>query len=300
MKQNVDLNLYNVFIKVYELKNISKAAQTLYVSQPSISYSIKELEKQLGVDLFNRKSKGVEPTIEGEKLYYYISNALNIIHIGERKLSENNEKEEVVRIGVHTHICTCLLSKYIGDFSKIHPNIMFELIDLSTNSMVHMMESKKLDFIIDSLPIKSDKLNIEIINLKKLDTCILGNKKFICKNKKLELKDLSKFPFVLPHKTAVITKSLNDYLSNYSVKIEPYISIWTTEMMIDFVKKGMGVGYFIKDSVLDLIQNEQYFCEDFNNMLPKVDICLAYIIEFQSYSSKLFLNYLIEEIKKEK
>ena len=74
-------------MKVYELKSISKTAEELYVSQPSVSYSIKELEKQLEVNLFNRKAKGVEPTLEAEKLYYYISNALNIIHIGESKIN---------------------------------------------------------------------------------------------------------------------------------------------------------------------------------------------------------------------
>ena len=68
MKNNVDLNLYNIFLKVYELKNISKAADALYVSQPSISYNIKELERQLGCALFIRKQKGVEPTIEEDKL----------------------------------------------------------------------------------------------------------------------------------------------------------------------------------------------------------------------------------------
>ena len=44
MERNIDLNLYKVFIKVYELKNISKASEALFVSQPSISHSIKELE----------------------------------------------------------------------------------------------------------------------------------------------------------------------------------------------------------------------------------------------------------------
>ena len=68
MQRNIDLNLYKVFIKVYELKNISKASEALFVSQPSISHSIKELENQLNIKLFYRNSKGVEPTPEAKKL----------------------------------------------------------------------------------------------------------------------------------------------------------------------------------------------------------------------------------------
>lgn len=300
MKKNIDLNLYNIFMKVYELKSISKAAEELYVSQPSISYSIKELEKQLDVNLFNRRPKGVDPTLEAEKLYYYISNALNIIHIGESKVCESNvEQELVIKIGVRTHVCICFLAKYIEKFSKIYPDIRFDFVDMSTNPMIYMMESKKLDMIIDSLPIKSEKIRLEIKNLKNLDTCFVGNKKFVLKYDKLKLSDLNDLPFIIPYDTASVSKNLNEYLSQYNIKIKPKMSIWTTEMMKDFVERGMGVGYFIKDSVLDLIKNEEYFCEDFNKSLPKVNICLAYIPEFQSYTSKLFLNYLINEVSEE-
>lgn len=297
MKKNIDLNLYNIFMKVYDLKSISKAAEELYVSQPSISYSIKELEKQLDVKLFHRRAKGVDPTLEAEKLYYYISNALNIIHIGESTVTESSEEQEsVIKIGVRTHVCTCFLSKYIESFLEIYPNVMFEFVDMSTNPMIYMLESKKLDIIIDSLPVKSDKIKLEIKNLKNLDTCFVGKKKFIEKYDELKLTDIEELPFVMPYDTASVSKNLNEYLSQYNIHIKPYMSIWTTEMMKDFVERGMGVGYFIKDSVLDLIKSKEYFCENFNNSLPKVNICLVYIPEFQTYTSKLFCNYLINQI----
>ena len=111
MQKNIDLNLYIVFMKVYELKNISQASNALYVTQPSISHSIKELERQLGETLFYRKPKGVEPTLEAEKHYYYISNALNIIRVGDSILSEKTEEEKILRIGGPTHLCICFLSQ---------------------------------------------------------------------------------------------------------------------------------------------------------------------------------------------
>lgn len=293
MQKNIDLNLYTVFMKVYELKNISQASNALYVSQPSISYSIKELENQLGVKLFYRKPKGVEPTLEAEKLYYYISNALNIIHIGESKLNEKNDEEKILRIGVPTHICICFLSKYIKSFNELHNNIKFEFIDLSTNSMISLLESKKIDLIIDSLPIKSNRLALEIINLKNLETCFLGSKKIIEKEN-IKLKDIQNLPFIIPNDNATITKQLNEYLLEYKIKIKSKINIWTTEMMKEFVIKEMGVGFFIKDTVRDLIELKEFVCLDFNNSLPKINVCLAYIPEFQSSISKLFINYMIE------
>lgn len=299
MQKNIDLNLYTVFMKVYELKNISQASNALYVTQPSISHSIKELESQLGVTLFYRKPKGVEPTLEAEKLYYYISNALNIIRVGESKLSEKTEEEKILRIGVPTHLCICFLSQYIKKFNEIYNNIKFEFIDLSTNSMISLLESKKIDLIVDSLPIKSNRLALEIVNLKNLETCFLGSKKIIEKEN-IKLKDIQNFPFIIPNDNASITKQLNKYLSEYKIKIKPKINIWTTEMMRDFVIKEMGVGFFIKDTVKDLIKSNDFVCLDFNNTLPKINVCLAYIPEFQNSISKLFINYMIDnEVEEE-
>lgn len=292
MQKDIDLNLYKTFMKVYELKSISKAADALYVSQPAISYNIKELEKELDVKLFYRKPKGVEPTLEAEKLYYYISNALNIIHIGEMKISDEIEEENIVRIGVPTHICVCYLSKYIQSFNKLHSNIKFEFIDLSTNSLVHMLETKKIDIIIDSLPIKANRFMLEILNLKNLETCFIGSKKII-KNKNIKITQLEKLPFIIPNDNATMTKLLNKYLSEYNIKINSKINIWTTEMMKDFVGREMGIGFFLKDTVRDLINSDEFVCLEFNNSLPKINICLAYIPEFQSSVSKLFINYMI-------
>ena len=64
-----NLNLWKIFIAVAKHKNITKASEELYISQPAISNSIKELEKQLEIELFFRKNKGVELTVFGQELY---------------------------------------------------------------------------------------------------------------------------------------------------------------------------------------------------------------------------------------
>ena len=62
----------------------------MYVSQPAISYSLKELENQLGYTLFYRNSKGIEPTTEAKELYGYISTAFNILNDAEEHIKKLN------------------------------------------------------------------------------------------------------------------------------------------------------------------------------------------------------------------
>ena len=65
-------------------KSFSKAAKNLYMTQPAISQSIMNLEKELGVRLFTRTSKGVKLTNEGKLLFEYINSAINLINVGEK------------------------------------------------------------------------------------------------------------------------------------------------------------------------------------------------------------------------
>ncbi len=92
-KYNFDLNLYKVFITVAQTKNISKAAELLYISQPAISYNIKMLENTLGGKLFFRTPKGVELTPEAEKLYNTVSESFNMLSLGERIFKEDGNLE---------------------------------------------------------------------------------------------------------------------------------------------------------------------------------------------------------------
>ena len=173
---NTDYNLYKIFLYLYEEKSISKTAAKLYVSQPAISYSLKELENQLGYTLFYRNSKGIEPTLEAKELYSYISTAFNILNDAEEHIKNLNSLNiGCIRIGTPSHIGIFFLSSYIADFRKIYPGIKFEIICKSTTDMVDMLESRKLDIIVDTLPIYSKK-TVTKVTLSKLYNCFAYNK----------------------------------------------------------------------------------------------------------------------------
>ena len=130
----MDLNLYRIFLEVAKTGSISKAASSLFVSQPSISYSIKMLEEELKCKLFNRTAKGTELTIDGEKLLFYVEGAFNMINAGCKtvKDSENMISGEI-RVGVPTHIGIFLLSKYIQKFIEKYPGIKFTIVNRATS-----------------------------------------------------------------------------------------------------------------------------------------------------------------------
>ena len=295
---NTDYNLYKIFLYLYEQKSISKTANLLYVSQPAISYSLKELENQLGYTLFYRNSKGIEPTMEAKELYSYISTAFNIVKSGEDHIrSLNSLNVGCIRIGTPSFIGVFYLSSFIADFRKLYPGIKFEIISRSTADMVEMLETRKIDLIVDTLPISTTKKSVKKVALTRLQNCFAYNNKVF---KDIEIKsvdDLKKYPLILPSATASIRMKLDEYMEARNTKLYPVFESWTTEMMLEMVRRGVGIGYFVKNVIEIQNDRENFNIITFNDDLPAVDVCAVYIEDFTTTALNKFIDFLTSERK---
>lgn len=296
----MDLNLYRIFLEVAKTGSISKAASSLFVSQPSISYSIKMLEEELKCKLFNRTAKGTELTIDGEKLLFYVEGAFNMINAGCKtvKDSENMISGEI-RVGVPTHIGIFLLSKYIQKFIEKYPGIKFTIVNRATSEMVDMLEKRNLDFIVDSYPIDSNRKDIVLYKLIEVSNCFAGNEKYknIVNEGIINIEDIQKYPLLLPPKITSTRKALESKLKDRIDNLEAIIDVPTTEVMLELVKKGLGIGYFTKESVQKYIDSGRLYEIPVDVELPKTDICIAYVDNFLANAPKKFIEMLNSEIK---
>ena len=286
---NIDYNLYKIFLYLYEERSISKTASKLYVSQPAISYSLKELESSLGYTLFTRNSKGIEPTLEATELYNYISTAFDILNDAEEHIKNlNNLNVGTIKIGTPSHIGVLSLTKYIEKFSKDYPKVKFEIISKSMPEMVEMLETRKLDMIIGILPITSEK-KLTKINLSEVYNCFAYNKKLLPNVRIKKELDLLKYNLILPSSKTPYRNKLDDYMETRNVRLEPYIEVSTTEVGLEMIRKGMGIGYFIIDSITAQPNKEDYEIIVFDD-LPNADISLVYIDEYTSIAAKKFID----------
>jgi DNA-binding transcriptional LysR family regulator len=139
----VNLEWYRTFKSVYKNGNFSLAAKELFISQPAVSQQIGMLEAHVGYKLFNRKSKGVEPTEYAKLLNNLIIDALNRLENVENGFRDKAfNANRLISVGISKHLMSslgsALLSKFeFIDFSFYENDQLFELVD-----------SKKLDFAI--------------------------------------------------------------------------------------------------------------------------------------------------------
>ena len=89
----VNLELYRVFYTVAKCGSLTKAAQALFISQPAVSQSIKQLENQLGITLFKRTYRGMVLSEVGEMMYVNVGKAITILDEAENSLSNVKSEE---------------------------------------------------------------------------------------------------------------------------------------------------------------------------------------------------------------
>ena len=294
MKSNeIDLNLYKIFLAVADYKSFSKAASNLYITQPAVSYAIKTLEENLNTKLFIRKYNQSILTKEGEILISHIKKAYNNILIGEKLIQDShNLIFGDINIGVPTHIGTTLVMPKICEFHKLHPNIKFHILSKSTNSMINLLENNSLDFIIDSFPIENTN-KITLVNLNRCKTCFVSKnnlKESISKDNYMD------FDFILPNKSTSNRLMFDELLSKQEIKILPSVESYSTEMAVQFVKEDFGIAWLLRDSIQYQLDNEILYDVPTTFELPEIQLQLAYIDNFISFPARKFIEeYFIKD-----
>ncbi len=280
---NIDYNLYKIFLYLYEEKSISKTANKLYVSQPAISYSLKELESQLGYSLFHRNSKGIEPTEEAKELYRYISTAFHILRDAEDHMQNVNElKIGTIRIGIASVGKEYIIDK-VQEFKNKYPGIHIEFLKESREECIKQLETKEIDFLMDSTSVKENQK----YQKRKLKKCKLGlvYHKRNYKGKLKNISDLEKHPCIFPTKNTEVRTLLEEYFKKNHLEIQPIMESNDEELLLEFVRRGLGIGFLTKEMIQrQLDQDEFVFIED--DTFPKIEIGIIYMEEYLSKAAK--------------
>lgn len=278
-KSNINLNLYKTFYEVAKYGSISETAKKTFSSQPAISKAIKKLESDLGVQLFFRNLTGVELTEQGKELLFYVENSYNNLMIAERNMLETKNLERGrLAIGMPSNIGSFYMFDKIIDFHNKYPNIEISIMTGGTSTLISLLESHQIDFVIDTSPVKLKNSNLKIKRMATVNYCFIVSKDYslIDINKIKTLKDLEDKPLILPLPNTANRNDLNNLLLENNIDIKNVLNIHTSEMIIAAVKKGQGIGYVIENLVEKEVENNEIEIIKVKEKLPTVDIEFIY------------------------
>jgi len=272
---NVNSELYKVFFFVAKNNSVSRAAEQLYISQPAVSRSIKQLEDKLACLLFFRTSRGVSLTKEGEMLFTYVEMAFNFLFMGEKKISQiRNLSEGELSIGVGDSICKHYLMPYLKRFNTENPGINIHITNQKSFEIVRRLKEGKIDLGLVNLPLDDDQLRIT--KLMDIHDCFVVGEKFknLC-SEKISLSSLIKHSIMLVEKGSNSRKYIDEFFQNNKILIEPAFELGNFELLAQFAIINLGIACVIKEFFLKELETAELFEVSLKQEIPARSIGVA-------------------------
>lgn len=291
----INLELYRIFYVVAKEKNITKASKILNISQPAVTKHIKNLEYELGEELFIRTKKGVILNEYGRKIFLNVKNALNLIEDAENTLEDAKNKHSVtIRIGASTTLAKKYLIKYIEKFHDKYPNIIFDIHTDSTHDLIKKLKIGDIDFILSKFPSNID-YDLKYQKIDTMEYIFVASKKYNkLTEKSISVKELENYDIIVQKYPSNSRKNADDFFKENKLNIIPKMNIASSNLLTSFIKMGYGIGYVTDIYVKDELDNKEIYKVNVNVPNKKVDfgiITFKNNILFKDCNS--FINLLI-------
>ncbi|MDF2686068.1 MAG: transcriptional regulator, LysR family [Clostridia bacterium] len=272
---NVSYDWYKIFYYVALNGNITTASEQLFISQPAVSQSIKQLENSLGCILFIRNAKGVKLTDEGEVLYQYIAKGIEQIKLGEKLLaSQLNLESGEINIGASDMTLEYYLLPYIEKFHRLYPKIKISITNGPTPETIRILKNDKIDFGIISEPVPDIK-DFTVIPVHEIeDIFICGNEFAEITNNKISLEKLTSIPLILLEPNTSTRKYIDNYFNENNIIISPEFELATSSLIVQFTKRNLGIGCVVRDFAKEDLKNNLVYEIKLEKQIPKRHFCI--------------------------
>ena len=257
----MEIHHLKVFLAVYKNRSFTKASRQLYISQPTISEHIKNLEAELNVRLFDRMGRTILPTKEADVLY---PRALQLIDdlakLQEELAAERNILKGKLVLGASTIPGTYILPAMAMGFKKENPDISFEILIEDSRKITDKVLGQELYFGIVGAVMEPDKLDYHPLVH---DEMVLTAATKFFKKKNVELPELLDLPFIFREIGSGTRKSMENLLEEKGInpnRLNVVATLGSTASVKEALKAGLGVSILsrlaIRDEIADGILNE--------------------------------------------
>ncbi len=296
--ENVDFKQIEAFINVAKYKSFSKAAEAIFLSQPTISAHIASLEQELNVALFDRHGKEVRLTHAGS---LFLEHAINLVNIRNTAIVNISEYENSISgrlsISSSTTPCRFLLPSLVKSFNDTYPDVTFSIKEDNTRNVVEHILSSESDVGIVGEVISDSRLSFEKICSDRL--VVISNSSELSKT--ISLDELLHQRFILREKGSATRNAFEKGLKSKgytSERLKVFAEVSSLEAVLQFVKSGSGVSIVSEMACQDYISTGLIKKHFINGMDISRDI---FIVNHNKRTlppvAKAFYSHVIENMK---
>lgn len=256
--REINFEHYKIFYYVAKFQNITMAANYLFLSQPSISRCVKNLEDELAL-------------------------------ISERDRA-------IVRLGGSEVALQSFLIDRIVEFHREHPKIQIKIDSMSTPDAIEALRANLIDVAVVTSPF-ADKTGLNINVIKKLqDIVAAGNGFSYLKDKEISLHELVKYPFICLKNTTTTRNYLDHIFRQHNLLLRPDIELTSINFVMPMVKNNLGIGFMQYATTKAEIEAGNIFRVNTKEQIPPRSICAVTASQYETPEPvQRFIDSLLEK-----
>lgn len=269
------------FQMVCKYNSVSRAAEELHISQPTISNSIRELEDQFGIQLFHRIKKRLVLTKEGEYFLHKVHEILKITHSLDLDMASFGRMQNIIKLGVPPMIGTMLFPSMFGVFKPMYPEIQLDIYEHGSKRTIQLMEEDALDMaIVITNDLDTCKFNVIDILETQIVLCAKNSPPWSEKTS-VTIEELEQEPLILLKEDSFQNSTIKQHFSARGIR--PNIIMYSNQMLTlqKFVTEEIAKAFLFQE----LVTKGSGICGIPLNPPIQIQIGLIWKKERQMYSS---------------
>lgn len=244
------------FLAVVEEGGFNRATTRLHISQPALSYQIKQLEQELGATLFHRRPGGVSTTEAGRVLAQHAKEVLETVRQARNAVEELSEGVVgEVRIGTANSVGIYFLPRVLWSMREKYPMTRPTVLYRHSNEILELLSSNRLDLALVANPRPDPRLRQETI-IKEQISLVCGRSHPLFGKKVVRPSELEKLQFISLSNKSPTGQLIREYFTKLKLNIEPVISTDNVETVKKMVEVGLGVAF-----LPDMVTSGDITCE---------------------------------------
>lgn len=258
---------YETLLTVAEEKNFTKAALKLNLTQPAVSHHIKELETELGKELFIRKKGDIVPTPFGDFVINYTKRFIAMYDKMLNEIKHFDDNNINFKIGITHTAESNKITETIASFLTSHHGLSGTIITETTDNLYQMIENYELDLaIVDKKP--NNNINYLELNRDYL-VCVVSNESKLAKKQYVSINDLKKEKLILRLPTSTTRMLFDSSLETINESIENFNIILEVDNIAtikDLIRKNMGISILAKSACMDEVNKKKLIILPIENL----------------------------------
>ena len=233
-----------VFHTVARLLSFTKAAESLHMTQPAVTFQVRQLEEQFNTRLFDRTHNRISLTEAGQRVYEYADRIFDLYAEMENAVRDmTGEISGMLVIGASTTIAEYMLPSLLGDFKKQYPDINVHLKVSNSDGIVSMVENNDIDLGVVEAPVMNKNLVVEECRKDRL-VAIVPPQHALASLETVAIKDLLENAYIAREEGSGTREVIQEYLTDLGMQasdVHISMELGSPEAIKGAVEAGMGV-----------------------------------------------------------